>query len=475
MIGSRTTLFAGLLAACSISAPLHAQSLDIQTGLDILQSPDTEIEGLHRLYAGIDLGQDLSFGQAIYSSALGDAGGAFFWGFEGVKRFRMGPDTTLGVTGFLGGGGGAAQVSGDGTMYRISTFAERTVARDWALQAGISRIGISGADIDDWAATLGLSYQPSGTRGNGGSGAPRLRSVSIGASQLDFSGEPDRSGGAQADLDLVGAEASYFAGRNLELFLEADGAASGGDGYMQVLGGLRRRFDLETVSLFGQASAGFGGGGNVDTGNGVIARAAAGVSVPLGGALDLDLSYGAWHAVDSGVGGSGPQARLTRVFLRAPGAVSDSGPQRWQFTLGLSGQSPNDDFMKSRSNAGIDPVMQESSIDLFMSDSLYVTGNAQTTISGGVAGYAIGLIGLGQQFELSRDWRLSIEGHLGAAGGGGVDVGKGLVGGLRGEIDYLLSPRNALSLGVGTLQALDGGGVDVPVLQFGLKHRFSTQ
>lgn len=474
MIGPRLTLIVGLMTALLISTALSAQSLDIETGLDIFLDPSTEIEALHRFYAGVDLGRELNFGQAIYSSALGDAGGAFFWGFEGIKRFRLGEDTALGVSGFLGGGGGAAQVRGDGTMYRINAFAERAIAQDWMLQAGASKVGISGADINDWAATLGLAYRPSRRHGDPDWVGPKLRSVSMGISQFRFPGDLTRSGGAQSDLQLVGAEASFFAGRTLELFLAADGAASGGDGYMQVFGGVRRRFDQDAFSLFAQGSTGFGGGGDVNTGNGLIARAAVGVSLPVSRTLDAELSYGVYNAIDANLGGTGAQARLTRVFHRSPDSTPNTGQQSWQLTMGLSAQSPNSDFMKSGSNAGINPVMQETAIDLFLTDSVYVTGNAQTTVSGGVAGYAVGLIGLGYEARFSDTWRLSLEGHLGAAGGGGVDVGKGLMAGLRTEIDYILSPANSLSLGVGRLRAIDGG-MDVPIIQLGLKHRFTTR
>ena len=453
-------------------APAKAQALDIETGFEVLQDPATRIEGLHRLYVGANVAPRLSFGQAIYSAATGDAGGAFFWGVEAVQRVPLGAGMSLAFSGFAGGGGGAAQVTGDGTMLRLGAVAEVPVAQNWAVQAGVSRISISGANIDDWAASFGLAWRPGANGQADTPGAWRLRSASVGLSRLRFPGDLTRSGTPQPDLDLVGIEASFHAGPGTEIFAGADGAAEGGDGYMQVYGGARKRLDLGAVSLFGQASAGFGGGGDVDTGAGAMIGAAAGVAVPLGRGFDAELSYGVIRALDSGLDGTGVQARLTRVFDR--GGTARPGPsQDWQVSIGLSAQSPNNSYMKSGSNAGISPVMQESAIDLFISDATYLTGNAQTTVNGGVAGFAIGMIGLGHEFTLSDTWRLSLEGHVGAAGGGGVDVGRGLVGSVRAEIDYLLSPRNAVSLGIGTLRAIDGGA-NVPVMQLGFKHRFST-
>ena len=55
-----------------------ALSQEIESDFDSLRSPKTTITGLHRLFVGIPVGENLSFGQAIYSGASGDGGGAFF-------------------------------------------------------------------------------------------------------------------------------------------------------------------------------------------------------------------------------------------------------------------------------------------------------------------------------------------------------------------------------------------------------------
>lgn len=448
-----------------------AGAVEIETGMDFLQDPQTEIEGLHRFYLGAEVGQDLTFGQAIYSAAAGDAGGAFFWGFEGVKRVPLNPSLSLSFSGFAGGGGGAGEVIGDGTMLRAGAALDYQVSRDWAVQAGVSRIRIEGAEINDWAAGFGLAYRPDGA-GTGQPGTPlRFRSVSFTGTVLRFPDGLTRAGNPQPDLKLVGVEGSFFAGETAEVFVAASGAASGGDGYMQVFGGYRLRHDLGPVSVYGQAKLGFAGGGEVDTGAGPVTGAAAGVAVPLGRGIDLELAYELIYVPDTGMTGSGVQARLTRVFHRSRSAPASAEPQEWQLTMGFSAVDPNGTYMKSLSNDGISPVMQESSIDLFLTDSLYLTGTAQTAFTGGVAGYAVGLLGLGYEFDLGGKWRIAVEGQLGAAGGGGVNVGKGLVGGARAELDYRLTERGALSLGAGWVKSIDGG-VDAPVLQLGYKHRF---
>ena len=453
---------------------LPAFSLEIESSYDALHAPDTTIEGLHRFYVGVPLDDGLSFGQTLYSGAYGDGGGAFFWGFEGVKRLAISPSLGVAISGFLGGGGGAAQVVGDGTMWRLGVVGEYAVTHHWSLQAGVSRLQVNGAKLDGWATTLGLRYAPSAKTTENGRNDMGLSSAAFRVTQYAFPDVPSRSGTPQEDLKLMGAEARFDIAKGAEAFLGADGAVAGGDGYMQVLSGLRKRFPIGRASVFGQASVGFGGGGDVDTGGGFIAGAAAGIALPIAEKFDLELAHGVLTALDTSAKGHGSQISISRVLGRKVTDRQKSAAQRWQVSLGLSVQPPNDTYMKARSHDGILPIMQESSIDLFLGEKTYLTGNAQTTVSGGVAGYAVGLLGAGHELDLGEKWRLSIEGHVGAAGGGGVDVGRGVVAGVRGEIDYLLSDSNALSMGLGLLKSFDGG-LSVPIVQIGFKHRFATR
>ena len=462
-----------LVALLMITSVRAAFSQEIESDFDYLRSPKTTIKGLHRFFVGMPFGKNLSFGQALYSGASGDGGGAFFWGFEATKRFPLAPNLNLAMSGFLGGGGGAEQVVGDGTMWRIGAVGEYALTSNWAIRAGISRLAISGAPVNDWATSFGLRYQLASSANGKSNDHINLAAATVRTSRFQFPNSLSRSGKSQAPLQLLGAEASFRIENGYETFLGADGAVSGGDGYMQVLGGLRKHFSLGPISIFGQTSIGFGGGGDVDTGGGLIAGAALGTSVPMGENFSLDLTYGIVNALDSNVSGHGAQIGLSRAFARGPSLNGQGKHQQWQVGLGLSTQPPNGSYMKSGSNVGIEPVMQESSIDYFVSDKTYLTGNAQTTVSGGVAGYAVGLLGLGHEFELSDFWRFSVEAHVGAAGGGGVDVGKGFLGGARVEADYILNSDNSISLGLGFLKSVDGG-LNVPIVQLGYKHRFKT-
>jgi len=90
-----------LAALLTILSVQSAPALEIESDFNYIKSSKTTIKGLHRLFVGVPIGETLSFGQSLYSGAIGDGGGAFFWGFEGVKRFSISPQWSLALSGFF--------------------------------------------------------------------------------------------------------------------------------------------------------------------------------------------------------------------------------------------------------------------------------------------------------------------------------------------------------------------------------------
>lgn len=457
------------------------ERLRIETGVEAFSNPKTLIKGLHRLFVGVPLSHGLHLGQGFYSAALGDAGGAFFWGVELVKTVPLGQRLELSAQAFLGGGGGAAQVVGDGLVKRAGLGLSYHLSDHLGLGLGASYIDISGAAIRGPAFGVTLSYQFGGrSTPAGGDGAGLdLRSAALGAGAVLARGTA-RSGVAQPNIGLIGAEAAFHLGRGRELVISADGGALNAEGYMQVMGGLRKRISFGglgaepgRLSAFGQISAGFGGGGDVDTGAGLLLGAGGGLAYRVTDGLDVELGLNALSAPDGNMDGLVTTLRLVRVFDRR-GGPEGGKPQDWVFSLGLSAQAVHPGFHKPGTPGRGTVLMQESSLDLMLNRHFYLTGNAQTTMDGGVAGYAIGLLGLGWTHPIAPRWDLSVEGHLGAAGGGGVATAGGLVGGVRLEMDYALNERVKLSAGIGKMRTLKGGGMAPTVVQFGLKLPFTT-
>lgn len=467
-----TRWIAPLVLALSTATAQNAQAFEARTGFDLLQDPATTISGLHSLYIGQEIAPDLTFGMSLYSAATGDAGGAFFWGYEIAKRVPLRDRIALTFSGFIGGGGGAAQVNGDGLMTRANVGLAFGFGEKSSFNLGVSWIKISGAPINGAALSFGVAHNFGSKKTTQNTLDLPLRAISLRMSGYSFPNSLTRSGGAQPNLALVGAEASFALRPKTDLFVAADGAAQGGEGYMQVLAGLRQHFALGPMSLFAEGSIGFGGGGDVNTGGGILGNVGVGIAVPIASWGDIELVLGKSIALDGDASGLGATVRLTRVFGR--NGKSSGTLQNWQFSTGLSLQSPNATFRNPGATKSGSPIMVETSVDLFLGKDFYITGNAQTTVDGNVGGYAIGLIGAGYRFPIGQKWALSLEGHIGAAGGGGVNAQGGPVVGLRAEVDYKLSDKLFISTGFGKLQSVNSGGMAPTIFQIGVKMPFST-
>jgi len=467
--------------ACVISIPAQAKPIEFRYGVDAFVQSQGALDALQSISVLREISSGLHFGQSLYSAAAGDAGGLFIGGFELLKRITVGRATQLEFGGFIGGGGGAALVSGNGLMTRGYIGLRHHLWGQIAGTLGLSYSDISGAPVSAPALSFGLSRDANfaysaGNQAGGVHSGRVIRAIKPLAKKFYPQNSKKRDGTVLNTMMLIGFEASFSTtpeSRN-ETFIQATGAvAGGGEGYADVQLGYRWKTAPDGLRAFAEAAAGFGGGGGVDTGGGFIATAGAGVTVPLFYGFEAEIGAQATAA---------PGGNFTAFAPYVRAALNFGGNKRpylatrhWQLTLGLSEQEPNSGFRKPGATSNATPVLVESSLDLFLTEHLYFTGNAQTAVTGDVGGYAVGLLGLGYAMPLNKTWTVSLEGHVGAAGGGGVDTRGGLVGAVRVELDYALRDNLAISMGLGTMQPLRGNGGARPLtLHLGLKTSFTT-
>jgi len=475
-------ILTALTLGCLLGTQAQSAPIEFRYGFDVFSKRQGTLDAFQSITAMREIGNGLHFGQSLYSAAAGDAGGLFVGGFELVKRWQVGTKTQLEFGGFIGGGGGAALVGGDGLMTRANITLRRHLFGNVSGSLGVSYVNISGAPISTPALSFGLSrdtdFAFSGGHVNSGVNEGRvLRAVKPLVKQFHPSSNLTRSGRPLGTMTLVGIEASFAASplaRN-ETFIQATGAVAGdGEGYADIQAGYRWKTAATGLRAFAEVAAGFGGGGDVDTGGGFLATVGAGVTVPVLRGLDLEFGAQATTALDGDLTAVVPYVRTSLSF----GGKKDrpyQTPRHWQFSMGLTHQSHHTGYRKPGVTATASTVLIESSADLFVGKHLYLTGNAQTVAGGHAGGYAIGLMGLGYELPLSNRWTMSVEGMLGAAGGGGIATNGGLVAMGKVELDYAVNDKLAISAGVGKMQTLRGSGGAKPVtLHLGLKTRFTT-
>ena len=97
----------------------------------------------------------------------------------------------------------------------------------------------------------------------------------------------------------------------------------------------------------------------------------------------------------------------------------------------------------------------------------FVTGQGLAAYKGEAGAYMTGLLGAGVHQALPGAWFAEAEALVGAAGGGGLATGGGLVGQVNLGLGYRLSKRLSLMGTVGTMDAFRGD-FRARVLGFGL-------
>ena len=353
----------------------------------------------------------------------------------------------------------------------VSSFLTPTLS----IETGISYIYIKGSTIQTPALNLGFSYFTNelvkGVENNNQklpailAIKPTLRTFNIPGSVIS------RSQIQQGNVSLIGVEIAFERNANREFFISGDGAFLGdGEGYMNIMLGTRGVWARQNFQMFGDVSLGLGGGGDIDTGSGILGAIGLGGRVPLSKRVDLELGIQSLTAFNGSFNALSPYIRTSYVFKR-PNLLIKS--QNFQYSTGFSYQLANSGFRKVGDQSNANPVLNFTSLDVFLNDNFYLIGEAQTVMLGDSGGYALGLLGMGYRHSLSKRWNLSPEVFIGAAGGGGVETKGGLLAGGQIELDYKFSERIWLSAGLGYLASINGKGMAPTIINLGLKIPFS--
>jgi hypothetical protein len=94
--------------------------------------------------------------------------------------------------------------------------------------------------------------------------------------------------------------------------------------------------------------------------------------------------------------------------------------------------------------------------DYFMTPEWYLTGQGLGAYTGKAGAYMTGQMGVGTHRALSANTFVEVEALAGAAGGGGLRTGGGLVYQLNANLGWQVNEHTAVLLGAGELKAANG-------------------
>lgn len=478
------------LAAALATAPLWAggppQAIPLRATLraETLRLPGGESMGLVGLSSTAAFGSFYA-GPGFYGAARGGRGGFFTFGLEGGMRGRPFDGVPLewdaGL--FVGGGGGAAAPQGGGLMLRPHAGVALALGR-FRLGAELSRVRFPNGGIASTQAAFSVAFTtdrlwaPLADTTGGFDGAVRWEGRGFGGELLKVdpaSGALSRGGGRQAPFDLAGFALSRDLRGPFFRFLELDGAARGGSsGYAQAVAGLGLHGRLVgPLGVEARLGAGLGGGGDVDTGGGLL----------LSGEGALTLGLGGWQA-SAGLG-----------FLRAPGGGFRSRTATIRISHRLAIPTPWEGgealaafvladwrvgsgvlvYQRAQRQSGAAGAIQMMMLraDRLLRGGFYLSGEAGSATSGGAGGYSTGLAGLGWQTPSLAGQRLFLEAAVGAGGGGGLKSGGGLLVSSRAGWRLELPLGLGLDAVIGKVRA-PGGDLDTTTYGLGLHLRFAA-
>ena len=434
----RLALAAALLAsavAAHADDDVRVESLPTYglLGFESVRLPRGERMGLVSGSLLFDIGGDWDIGPAVYGAATGRRGGLFVGGVALQRRWGLGNGLSLATGLFAGGGGGAAAPVGGGLMLRPAVTLLKELGPTLLLGVSWSSVRFPGGDIrsNQLGLTLGWRQEFLHFSGSGPIPNASMQSVAgLGFDRIEATVSTYKPDGGGRRIGLVGARAERRS--HLDGFtwgVEAAAAAKGdAAGYLEILGMTAYSVaplgsTLPTWRIGARLGAGVGGGGAVPTGGGLIGKAAGTMEwSPLRG-WTIGAEYGLVHSRGNFL------ARHAQVWLGVdlePGIDGVGSVNKVIRTEWVGAWQHHTRIARSDgTHQPLDTI--GLTLNRYLGDHLYLTGQAHSAFAGGAGAYSVGLVGVGASATPMASLRVGAEALIGAAGGGGVATAGGAV------------------------------------------------
>ncbi len=483
-----------------LTAPLAAQdvALDRQATrwrvtLEQVEAPgtygapadDLGLLGVHYdvLFEGLPALEAAYVGVGGYAGVSGEEAGFFLVGFTFGALWMPLPAWVVDAGVFLGAGGDAGGPVEDGWGVRPFVALERVFGL-YGLRAEASWLDLDQYDGDDLNLALGLTLPAELLRARGARLPRRLPAVAVvprttrvtlrtlgldvGRGALLRDGTP-----VTADPVLAGVGVDYFVTPQVFVPIEAYGGVGGeADGLVQAGAGLGASLPLfgSRVTFEAKGSALVGGGGGHDTGGGLGWHAQAGLRALVAAGVALEVLGGTQGYLDGELDGETLSVGLSwtgrplelarnypRVDLDREGLSDDDARIESLSVEALSKfHLPSEARKKNGSELNNTISLVGVGVAHEVRRNLEVTARAFAAYGGEVGGYSEGLLGLRYGLSPVAGASLSVHGEVGAAGGGQVDVGSGLIYQASAVLGWDLSRSTQLTLAYGKTDANTG-------------------
>ncbi len=473
------------------AATPRVETFAVQGSYEQWELPQDESMGMARLGLHKNVGQYLNGGVDFYAAVEGERGGFITLGLSGGIEYPLSSLWSIEAGLYLGAGGGRGgnQLVGGGLAVRENLGLRYHFSPVGSLSVGYSQVDFpKNGEINSGQFYLGYNHSfgalletTAYTEGRDvfladipGDYRFRRHQFAIKAWHIAVSGDVLTDAGlAQDDFGLLGAQWRTFPGQQWFLSFDAAGAATGSSqGYMHLLAGVGYEVPVgRRFSVYGTFAVGGGGGGNVDTGGGLLLDAGAGIQYSVSPNMFIDLSASRLWAPTSSFESVTLGMQLGYQFgPDETKTVSDEAvaihPVRVRFVHQT--YTEGGDNWRNRPEQHVGNLGAQ--LDYFVTPNWYLTGQGLGAYSGDAGAYMVGLVGGGFRVELGEKIFTEIEGLVGAAGGGGLSNGSGLV--YQANLGIGVHLTDSLEL-LGTVGQLNAANGDLDAHVFGLSLGYS--
>jgi len=486
------------------SATLRQHPLRFRASYETLQmhnEPNLGMLGLGADFFIVDQSPNFYLSLYSYSAVVGKRPGLITFGTgAGYIKPLFNSPLSFDVGLYLGGGGGGGAPDGGGLISRGHLNLSFQLG-DVSVFGGYSRLDFPTGDMGSHNFNIGLSlsslFRSAHFLGESDPKPKDLDSptnkskfrINISAQNyLKFAGIPtfqnELPPPGEGEIYLLGVELDQFFYENWYAALKLHGAVAGGiDGYMSYLVGLGYEQPLgsDRLLLDAQLLTGPSGGGNVATGGGAIVQGALGLRAHLGDSYSIKAALGQTLSPGGSFNGSFVELGLGKSFFfisskNGGGGLYHMKPTDRAHGFGFEIQnrtyfSPD---LLDKNGYPYDKAFNLLGFQLSkrVHRNFDILGATYWAYQGSYGAYAEGLLGLGYRQGISEDWMLRAQVLGGAAGGGGIDLGSGMVVQYSAGMERSLNDKWGFTVGVGQMRGIRGNFTPI-FADLGIGYRFT--
>lgn len=468
--------------------------LSVKMPLDSIGIPEDNM-GFTGIHYNLWLNKSIYAGAGFYGSVNGIRGGLFTLGFNaGIKKeFSKHWFVDAGI--HFGGGGGASAPDGGGA-FLLPHLNLGYALNNFSVTAGYSAINFfDKGNISSQQLNFGVqipvsfdyslfkereqSYTVTDLVKSAWNQPSKRISLLLHLNNLSPYGDSKLTDGSLLKgktIQLAGFEINSYFNDQWFAFFKADGAYHGiQGGYMDLFlgGGYHFSMNKDRTNILAKFGLGAGGGGGVDSGGGFFIYPELSIEQRLFDEVYLAINKGYLMSLNNHFASTTLGFGL-KYYVHQQGLSSSDGSQLEdvkikgvQFILGQE-MYLNADRMLEPTEHLHQFALQ---VNIFMNKHLYLAGHTSFADFGNAGAYAEGLVGAGYRSKKLGKTNVSLFGQvlLGAAGGGDIGTGQGLIVKPSAGLDYQLNNQLSLRTAFGYVKAR-GGLLSSPSISLGLNY-----